>query len=98
MFDERCGNCAYFVPEPNVRIPFRLKSELENSGVPVVYGRCQAIYVDKDNHTVKFNRSTLSSSRCLVADDSGNKLFASGIRIGKEVIFLDTPKKQLPGA
>jgi hypothetical protein len=86
---EICGNCQWFVPEPSVSLypnaPVVKISDMNQSlgdkiaarggSQPPVYGKCRAMYQDRENVTREFNTGMLSNSPCQAKDDYGYPLF-----------------------
>ncbi len=89
---ENCANCIWFRPEPatpiNPNAPVAKEREIKQTigekmalrggSKPPVYGKCKAMFQNRDNETEVYDFGTLSNSNCTEIDDSGYKLFKVG--------------------
>ena len=56
----------------------KTKSARDGGSIPPTYGKCRAVFQDKNNETQVYDFGTFSSSGCTAKDDSGYKLFSIG--------------------
>jgi len=89
---ETCGNCTWFKGEPATPISPNApvvveqqtkqtigeKAALRGGSKPPVYGKCKAMFQNRDNETEVYDFGTLSNSNCTAIDDLGYKLFRIG--------------------
>lgn len=89
---EVCGNCMWFRAEPETPIrpnaPVIIeqktkqttgqKAALNGGSRPPVYGKCKAVFQNRENETEVYDFGTLSNSNCTARDDFGYKLFKVG--------------------
>lgn len=90
--NEKCGNCTWYRPEPKTPIrpnapvvkeqeaikTLEQKTALRGGSQPPVYGKCWAVFQDKNNETQVYDFGVFSSSNCAAVDDFGYKLFRIG--------------------
>lgn len=66
-----CINCRFWEIETE-EIP-----ELERVEGIKMYGKCNAVYTDKQGNTQRYSMGTIALSQCQAKDDDGNILFES---------------------
>lgn len=86
MIEKRCGNCQWFIAEPNTQLDPRspaailarregLSTSQAGGSTRPVYGKCKAEYTDQEGQLQRWDFGMVSTQTCQAKDDQGEFLF-----------------------
>ncbi len=75
-----CFNCRHWAIEPGAldekhRVISRNLASEEKEVPPEMYGKCKAVFFNKDGQQIEFDMGTLAPTNCIAVDDDKNTLF-----------------------
>lgn len=76
-----CFNCKHWVMEPgaadgkHLALAREMVSQNEFKKVPLVYGKCQAVFTGTDSNQSHYDSGSTSWDNCFAVDLEGNQLF-----------------------